>query len=83
MDNNTKQGLLKQLPNKAKSAATAAAVTAMVAMPGLVLASGGGDFDGTEIIAKVVTYTAVGVAILAAFALGRWTLRALGLIGGK
>jgi len=41
------------------------------------------EFDGSDIIAKVVAYTAIGVAILAAFALGRWTLRALGLIGGK
>lgn len=41
------------------------------------------DFDGTDIVTKVVQYTAVGVLILGAFALGRWTLRALGLIGGK
>ncbi|WP_223621035.1 hypothetical protein [Lysobacter sp. ESA13C] len=41
------------------------------------------DFDGTEIVTKVVAYTAVGVLILGAFALGRWTLRAMGLIGGK
>ncbi|WP_407469552.1 hypothetical protein ABFU38_10515 [Xanthomonas campestris pv. raphani] len=58
--------------------------TALMAMPGFALASGGGgDFDGGEIVSKVVTYTAIGVTILAAFALGRWTLRALGLIGGK
>ncbi|MFA4518434.1 hypothetical protein P2B87_09640 [Xanthomonas perforans] len=76
---------------KAKSAVsnakTAAIVgsTALMAMPGFAFASGGGggDFDGGTIVAKVVTYTAVGVSILAAFALGRWTLRALGLIGGK
>ncbi|AZR30978.1 hypothetical protein [Xanthomonas vasicola] len=75
---------------KAKSAVsnakTAAIVgsTALMAMPGFAFASGGGgDFDGTAIVGKVVTYTAIGVTILAAFALGRWTLRALGLIGGK
>ncbi|MBV6863824.1 MULTISPECIES: hypothetical protein [Xanthomonas] len=75
---------------KAKSAVsnakTAAIVgsTALMAMPGFAFASGGGgDFDGGEIVSKVVTYTAIGVTILAAFALGRWTLRALGLIGGK
>ncbi|RRJ61280.1 hypothetical protein EIM45_11515, partial [Xanthomonas vasicola pv. musacearum] len=70
---------------KAKSAVsnakTAAIVgsTALMAMPGFAFASGGGgDFDGTAIVGKVVTYTAIGVTILAAFALGRWTLRALG-----
>lgn len=58
--------------------------TAVMLSPAFAMASGGGgDFDGTEIISKVVTYTAIGVSILAAFALGRWTLRALGLIGGK
>ncbi|MDG2524216.1 hypothetical protein P6166_02440 [Stenotrophomonas sp. HITSZ_GD] len=59
--------------------------TVLMTVPGFAFAqaSGGGDFSGDEIIAKVVTYTAIGVAILAAFALGRWTLRALGLIGGK
>ncbi|MCL1551652.1 hypothetical protein [Xanthomonas nasturtii] len=81
---------ISTIVTKAKSAAsnakTAALVgsTALMAMPGFAFASGGGgDFDGGEIVSKVVTYTAIGVTILAAFALGRWTLRALGLIGGK
>ncbi|AUZ51164.1 hypothetical protein VWY37_22210 [Xanthomonas citri pv. citri] len=80
---------ISTIVTKAKSAAsnakTAALVgsTALMAMPGFAFASGGGDFDGTAIVSKVVTYTAIGVTILAAFALGRWTLRALGLIGGK
>lgn len=56
--------------------------TALMLSPGFAIA-GGGDFDGTAIVTKVTTYTAVGVLILGAFALGRWTLRALGLIGGK
>ncbi|KLC23444.1 hypothetical protein [Xanthomonas perforans] len=80
---------ISTIVTKAKSAAsnakTAAVVgsTALMAMPGFAFAAGGGDFDGGEIVSKVVTYTAIGVTILAAFALGRWTLRALGLIGGK
>ncbi|MGD6394933.1 hypothetical protein VWP32_22830 [Xanthomonas citri pv. citri] len=81
---------ISTIVTKAKSAVsnakTAALVgsTALMAMPGFAFASGGGgDFDGTAIVSKVVTYTAIGVTILAAFALGRWTLRALGLIGGK
>lgn len=79
MHENTQKGLLNLMSNKAKTTAYLGATTLM-ALPGFALAA---DFDGTEIIAKVVTYTAVGVAILGAFALGRWTLRALGLIGGK
>ncbi|ATS21375.1 hypothetical protein PK69_10385 [Xanthomonas phaseoli pv. phaseoli] len=76
----------KAAVSNAKTAAIVGS-TALMAMPGFAFASGGGggggDFDGGAIVAKVVTYTAVGVTILAAFALGRWTLRALGLIGGK
>lgn len=60
---------------------TAALGTAMALSPALAFAQS--DFDGADIIAKVATYVAVGVSILAAFALGRWTLRAMGLIGGK
>lgn len=78
---------LRKLATKAKTTAYMGA-TALMAAPGFAIAGGGGgggggDFDGTEIVSKVVTYTAIGVTILAAFALGRWTLRALGLIGGK
>ncbi|KWV12209.1 hypothetical protein ISN34_12155 [Xanthomonas translucens pv. translucens] len=58
-----------------------AGLTALTVMPGFAMAAD--DFDGSTIVAKVVAYTAIGVTILAAFALGRWTLRALGLIGGK
>ncbi|KLC40360.1 hypothetical protein P2A10_17300 [Xanthomonas perforans] len=73
----------KSAVSNAKTAAILGS-TALMAMPGFAFASGGGgDFDGGEIVSKVVTYTAIGVTILAAFALGRWTLRALGLIGGK
>ncbi|KWV17076.1 MULTISPECIES: hypothetical protein [Xanthomonas translucens group] len=60
-----------------------AGLTALVVVPGFAMAADGADFDGSTIVAKVVAYTAIGVTILAAFALGRWTLRALGLIGGK
>jgi len=79
MSRNTIKGLLSTMSNKAKSAAIVTG-TAVALSPSFAFAA---DFDGTEIVSKVVTYTAVGVTILAAFALGRWTLRALGLIGGK
>lgn len=87
MNDNTKNGLLATMRNSAKNTynKTAAVVAgaAIAASPMLALAGGGGDFDAAPIIAKLVTYTAIGVTILAAFALGRWTLKALGLIGGK
>lgn len=65
----------------AKGAALVGATTLMT-MPHFAMAQNSG-FDATEILTMVATYTAVGVSILAAFALGRWTLRALGLIGGN
>ena len=72
---------VSKLARKAKTTAYMGA-TALMALPGFAMAQSG-DFDGAEIISKVATYVAIGVSILAAFALGRWTLRALGLIGGK
>ena len=72
---------LQAAVNNAKGYALVGATTLMT-MPHFAMAQAS-DFDGADIISKVVTYTAVGVSILAAFALGRWTLRALGLIGGK
>jgi len=72
---------VSNVASKAKTAAYMGAATLM-ALPGFAMAQGA-DFDGAEIISKVATYVAIGVSILAAFALGRWTLRALGLIGGK
>lgn len=68
-----------ELAGKAKVFSLVGA-TSLMALPGLAMAD---DFDGSEIVTKVIAYTAIGVTILAAFALGRWTLRALGLIGGK
>lgn len=79
MSRNTINVLLSTMSNKAKSAAMMTG-TMLAVSPAFAFAA---DFDGTEVIAKIVTYTAVGVAILGAFALGRWTLRALGIIGGK
>jgi len=80
MSKNTINGLLNIMSNKAKTAAYLGGTTLM-ALPGFAMAAD--DFDGSTIVTKVIAYTAIGVTILAAFALGRWTLRALGLIGGK
>lgn len=80
MHKNTIKGLLNIMSNKAKSAAIVTGSTLAVS-PAFAFAAG--DFDGTEVISKIVTYTAVGVSMVAAFILGRWTLKALGVIGGK
>jgi len=71
---------INKLFGNAKGVALAGATTLM-ALPGFAMAAD--DFDGSTIVTKVVAYTAIGVTILAAFALGRWTLKAMGLIGGK
>ncbi|WP_294991048.1 hypothetical protein [uncultured Stenotrophomonas sp.] len=78
MTRNSINGLLATLSNKAKSAAIVTGSTLAVS-PAFAFAAG--DFDGVEVIAKVVTYTAVGVSMVGAFILGRWTLKALGVIG--
>lgn len=79
MYRNTINGLLNTVSNKAKSAAMVVGATVALS-PSFAFAA---DFDGTEVISKIVTYTAVGVSMVAAFILGRWTLKALGVIGGK
>jgi hypothetical protein len=80
MSRNTVNGLLNTVSNKAKSAAMVVGATVALS-PSFAFAAG--DFDGTEVIAKIITYTAVGVSMVAAFILGRWTLKALGVIGGS
>ncbi len=41
------------------------------------------DFDPSTVTAKITTYVGYGIVMLAAFILGKWTLKALGVIGGK
>lgn len=79
MNRNTFNGLLARMSNKAKSAAIVTG-SVMAVSPAFAFAA---DFDGTEVISKIVTYTAVGVTMVAAYILGKWTLKALGVIGGK
>jgi hypothetical protein len=50
----------------------------------LAFASGGGaSFDSAEVLAAIAGMLAAGVLIYTAYAVGKWTLRAFGLIGGK
>lgn len=50
---------------------------------GSMMASGmasADDFDGQVIATKIGVYVAAGVVILTAFVIGRWTLKAFGVI---
>ena len=38
------------------------------------------DFDPSTVTAKITTYVGYGVVMLGAFILGKWTLKALGVI---
>jgi hypothetical protein len=60
----------------------AAAVLAAVLLPSMAFAQST-DFDPTTVTAKITTYVGYGIVMLAAFILGKWTLKALGVIGGK
>lgn len=68
---------LQQSHNRA-TALVVALVLSLVASPAFAQASGG--FDGAAIVAKIVEYGAIGVTILAAFALAKWGMRAIGLV---
>jgi hypothetical protein len=76
---------MNDLVTRSASSAKLYAFTALayaMALPGFAMAQSA-DFDGSTVVTKIVAYTAVGVLILGALALGRWTLRAMGIIGGK
>lgn len=60
------------------SAILLALAVSLVASPAFAQASGG--FDGGAVVAKIVEYGAIGVTILAAFALARWGMRVFGLL---
>lgn len=49
----------------------------------LAFASGGSTFDASTILTAIAGMLAAGILIYTAYAAGRWTLRAFGLIGGK
>ena len=55
---------------------------ASLAIPGMAMAQTT-DFDPAPVIAKIATYVGYGIAMVAAWILGKWTLKALGVIGGK
>ncbi|HEY1138426.1 MAG TPA: hypothetical protein VGE64_13180 [Xanthomonadaceae bacterium] len=67
-----------QKRSKSATALLVALVLSLIASPAFAQASGG--FDGAAIVAKIVEYGAIGVTILAAFALAKWGMRAIGLV---
>lgn len=74
---------LKELFRAAEARAVALAVggASLVGAP-MAFAGGGGGitFDTSTILAGIATLLAAGIAIYTAFAAGRWTLKAFGLI---
>ncbi|CAH2708379.1 MULTISPECIES: hypothetical protein [Xanthomonas] len=71
---------LSTLGNKPKAIAVGGAF-AMAAPSAFAQAAAG--FDPATILAAVAAMVAAGVLIYTAFAVGRWTMKAFGLIGGK
>ncbi|QDS16189.1 hypothetical protein [Xanthomonas arboricola] len=71
---------LSTLGNKAKAVAFGGA--AALAAPAAFAQSTGG-FDPTTAIAAVAAMVASAVLLYTAYAVGKWTLKAFGLIGGK
>jgi hypothetical protein len=80
---NAAKSRVAQTYNAVKDHATGMFVVAATAMaPGFALAQST-DFDPSTVTAKITTYVGYGIVMLAAFILGKWTLKALGVIGGK
>lgn len=50
---------------------------------GQAMATPPAEFDTAPILAKFVTFTGYAALILGGLALGYWTLRAFGLVGGR
>lgn len=75
---------IKDLFRAAEARAVALAVggASLVGAP-MAFASGGITFDTASILAAIAVMLAAGIAIYTAYAAGKWTLRAFGLIGGK
>jgi hypothetical protein len=68
--------MFKSQSNRATAVLLALTVS-LVASPAFAQSTG---FDGSSIVAKIVEYGAIGVTILAAFALAKWGMRAIGLV---
>lgn len=73
---------LKELFRAAEARAVALAVggASLVGAPMAFAGGGGITFDTSTILAGIATLLAAGIAIYTAFAAGRWTLKAFGLI---
>lgn len=67
-------------PARAGLRAKAGAVVGTALVSGSALAGGGGGFDGSAIESAITTNTGIAVGLVAAFILGIWTLRAMGLL---
>ena len=60
--------------------AVMAGVVGTAVSPGFAFAA---DFDSSEVLAAIAGMVAGGILIYTAYAVGKWTMKAFGLIGGK
>lgn len=51
---------------------------ALATLPGMAFAQS--DFDESAILTAITGYTAIAVTVIGAYALGTWSLRAMGLL---
>ncbi|WP_374606642.1 hypothetical protein [Thermomonas sp.] len=80
MNNVNKESVIHRAKNTARNLANRAAVGGTALMGSGAAMAGGGGFDGSEIVTTIGTYVAAGVLIMTAFVVGRWTLKAFGVI---
>ena len=83
MKNLLKNAHLRMNHLGARAKALAVGGASAVATP-IAFASGGSTgFDPADVLAAIAAMLGAGILIYTAYAVGRWTLRAFGLIGGK
>jgi len=75
------RGYLNTLGTKAKAIAVGGG--AALAVPSAFAQTGGASFDSATVLAAIALMVAAGVTIYTAYAVGKWTMKAFGLIGGK
>lgn len=81
MKTKTLSNSVRDLGTRAKALAVGGATA--LATPLAFAGGGGASFDPADVLAAIAAMLAAGILIYTAYAVGRWTLRAFGLIGGK
>ncbi len=66
-----------------KNKTSALLFAAMFALLPFAASAQTADFDPQPVILKIGTYVGYGLLMIGAWILGKWTLKSLGVIGGK